>query len=432
MRDRITAFLKRSSSRDVFINTLGNYLNTAFTAFFVYLLVRILNPAEYGVLSVLLGIAYVLSNILDFGVTATIYSYLPTLIEEKSNDVYQFMKSTFFYQSLFSSIVIGILFITFPFLDRVFFKTRAPIIDLYLTAISVLFFIWQNFMVNCLFAAKRFLRANVYINLSNFIKLAVLLGMVYFNLISVGSVIFVYGVVGQFIFFVFIFFDKKSILSLIARAPIKRKEFRFRYTLTYFAASQFFNLGTRMDLFLLSYFQLGKDIGFYGLSQKIILSVLATIVSITQVLSPGFSRIKNKKEALQQFKHGFLYLLIPTVLFIILTILPAFVFSAVFTEKFVAATGITHFLSVAYIPYALGNIPWLFVLYAMKKPIHLLISNLLFFVIVTAGSYILIPTQGVYGPPIALFFALLIDIGYLVVVMVQAYKKLPTPTLAIA
>ena len=38
------------------------------------------------------------------------------------------------------------------------------------------------------------------------------------------------------------------------KAKIAKEEFRFNYTFTYFIASQFYNLGMRMDLFLLSYF----------------------------------------------------------------------------------------------------------------------------------------------------------------------------------
>src|SRR3972149_9155896 len=90
MIPRILHFIKRPTSKNIIINTLGNYLNVFFTALFALILVRLLTPSQYGVLSVLLGIAYVLANILDFGTTATIYSYLPGLYENKSNNLYSF------------------------------------------------------------------------------------------------------------------------------------------------------------------------------------------------------------------------------------------------------------------------------------------------------------------------------------------------------
>ena len=171
---RILHFIRRPTSKNVIINTVGNYLSVFFTAFFALILVRILTPAQYGVLSVLLGIAYVLANILDFGTSATIYSYLPDLYEKKSSSLYSFIKSTFFYQSIFSFAVIAGLLVSFPYLDKVFFKTGAPLWELWLTSLSVLFFIWQNFFQNILFATKKFMKTNIYLNLSNVIKTAII------------------------------------------------------------------------------------------------------------------------------------------------------------------------------------------------------------------------------------------------------------------
>src|SRR3989304_10411484 len=137
---RLLEFIKKPTSRDIIINTIGNYLNVVFIAFFAFLLVRILAPSQYGVLSFLLGIAYVLANILDFGTTASIYSYLPVMIEKKQKNIYIFLKTIFSYQTGFSAIVITLLLIFFPYLDKIFFKTNAPSWELYITTFSVLFF----------------------------------------------------------------------------------------------------------------------------------------------------------------------------------------------------------------------------------------------------------------------------------------------------
>ena len=423
MPQRILNFIKKPTSKQVIINTIGNYLNVFFTALFALMLVRILSPSQYGVLSVLLGIAYVLANILDFGVSATIYSYLPPMIEARAENLYRFLKSTFFYQTLFSAIVIFLLFWTFPYLDRVFFKTGAPWWELYLTTFSVLFLLWQNYGLNSLFAAKRFLSANLYLNLSNLIKTALIFLLYYLKLINVGSIIFVFGILGPIIFFIFLFFEKKHIFYKIARAEVKKEEFRFGYTMTYFFASQFFNLGTRMDLFLLSYFRSKTEVGYYGLASKIILTLLASITSITQVLSPAFSRAKTKKEIRSLFKTGFMYLLIPAGLFLLLFLTPNEVFYFVFTKKFAQTAAITKAISRPYIIYALGNLPLLYVLYTIKKPSIILISNIIFFVIMTAGCYYLIPIKGVFGPPLAIFLALYLSVFYLSLTALLEYKN---------
>ncbi len=425
MKEQITKFFNLQTNRDVLINTVGNYLNVAFIAFFALVLVRIMTPAQYGVLSVLLGIAYVLANVLDFGTTATIYSYLPAMIEKKTTRVYQFIKTIFSYQSIFSLIVIAILFITFPYLDRVFFKTHAPKWELYITAFSVLFLIWQNFVMNILFAAKKFLKANIYNNAQNLIKTLLILFLIYLNSITVGSVIFIFGIVGPVIFFLLLFLEKKDLVFILLKSEVKKEEFRFSYTISYFVGAQFFNLGLRMDLFMLSYFGLRNEVGYYGLSQKIILSVITTVISITQVLSPNFSRIRRKKDARYYLKNGFLYLLLPIGIFLILFMIPDQVYHLFFTEKFAQTAPITRSLVFPFLLFTLGNIPNLFVLYTFKKPSYILVSNIIFFFSMTIGCYLLIPKFGVFAPAYVIAFSMLGPILIQSLGALYEYKKLP-------
>jgi len=424
MIKRISGFLKRRTSRDVLINTVGNYLNVFFSAFFVYLLVRILSPAQYGVMSVLISISYVLANILDFGTTATIYSYLPPLLEEKTPHVYRFIKSTFFYQTLFSLIVIVVLCITFPYLDRVFFKTGAPIHELYLTALSVLFFIWQNFLGNCLYAAKRVLQNNIYNNVANLVKTLVIIVLAATHTMTIGAVIFIFGMVGPMVFFILVYLNKKNHIEKVLNAPVSRSDFQVKYTLTYFVASQFFNLGLRMDLFLLSYFRPKDEVGYYGLAQKVILTIIATVISITQVISPAFSSITSKKDFFSHIKSGVLYMLIPTVLFIVLAFTPNWVFFMVFTEKFVKTAEITRLLALPFIIYPAISLAHLFLLYTVKKPGHILITNIVLFLTISLGCYFYIPRFGVYAAIYSIAAAFVLSGITLVGLAGYEYKKM--------
>lgn len=427
MKARVLDFIKKPNSKNVLINTVGNYLNVVFTAFFAIILFRIMDPAEYGVLSVLLAIAYVLATVLDFGTTATIYSTLPTLIETKSLRIYRFIKTTFVYQSIFSGIVLFLLLLTFPFLDKIFFKTGAPPWELYITCFSILFLIWQNFALNILFAAKKFLAANIYNNLQNIVKTAVLLVLVFTNNLSVGAVLFIFGIVGPIVFFGLLFIQKKDLVFILAKAQVKKEEFKFGYTLTYFIATQLFNLGGRMDLFLLSFFGLRDEVGYYGLSQKIMLSIVTTIVSITQVLSPNFARITTRKDAWAELKHGAMYLALPIGLFLLLFLTPDQVFYFLFTEKKVAPViPITRSLVPAFIIFTIGNLPLQFILYSVKKPQYVLYGNIVFFLIMVVGSYLLIPQYGLTAPPLVNLIAMTVPVSVLSIATYYEYKKLPS------
>ena len=200
---------------------------------------------------------------------------------------------------------------------------------------------------------------------------------------------------------------------------------RMEWLITFFIASQFFNIAQRMDLFLLSYFlSKSPEVGYYGLAQKIILTVTASIASITQVLSPQFSKVKTKPEIIKEFKHGAFYLLIPVGLFILLFFTPNWVFYIFFTEKFAQTAVITKALSLPYIIFTLLNLPFLFILYTIKKPGIILLANIVFFAIVSIGCYYLIPVYKIFAPPyviaIGFFVSLLIGSVYSFI----EYKKI--------
>lgn len=426
MLQKIFDFIKKPTSKNIIINTIGNYLNIFFTAFFAFLLVRIMSPSQYGVLSVLLGVSYVLTNVLDFGTTASIYSYLPILLEKKRDRAFIFLKTVFFYQSFFSILVIILLLFFFPYLDNFFLKTGAKLWELYLTTFSIILFIWQNYVINSLNAAKKFFTSNFIVNLSNFIKTLFIFILYKINFVNVGSIIFTFGILGPSVFFLILFFKKYNTFKNLLKAKIIKEEFRFKYTINFFIASQFFNLALRIDLFLLSFFYpQTPQIGYYGLAQKIILTILASVSAITQVLSPNFAKIKSKSEAKRELKNSFFYLLIPVFLFFILYIMPESIFDLFFTQKYHQTTLITKSLSIPFILYSFLNLPFLFILYTAKKTYPILIGNIVFFTIVSIGCYIFIPKIGVFAPAKVFFIGFLSALIIATFFAYKEYKKLP-------
>jgi O-antigen/teichoic acid export membrane protein len=284
---------------------------------------------EYGVMTILLNISYILANILEFGTTATIYSYIPGMHAkyERRQELLGFIKTTIFYQSGLSFIVILLLIIAFPTLDTHFFKTHAGVPTLTITAISVLCFIWQNTLLNMFFAMKKFMEANVWLNISNIIKTAVIILLFPLHLVSLGSVIFVFGVVGPLIFIgIAAWYYRSDVGEILGDVKTSRDQLKIQYTLTNFVASQFFNVGMRMDLFILSFYGLRNQVADYGLAQKVMLTIISTVVSITQVLSPKYALVKTRQQAKQIMKQSLLYLMLPTLCFAILLFLPDSVF----------------------------------------------------------------------------------------------------------
>jgi O-antigen/teichoic acid export membrane protein len=245
----------------------------------------------------------------------------------------------------------------------------------------------------------------LYLNIANIIKTLAVVILAISGSISVGVVIFIFGFVGPAVFFLLLLIEKKEVFFILAKSEVRKEDFRFNYALTYFIASQFYNLGLRMDLFLLSYFRPKAEVGYYGLAQKIILTIITTIVSITQVLSPGFSNAKTKGEIKHQLKHCFLYLMIPSGLFFLLFLTPDQVFFLFFTPKFAQTAHIARMLALPYIVNAVASAPMLFLLYTVKKPSYILIANICAFLVISIGCYLAIPIYKTNAPPYIIMVA---------------------------
>lgn len=424
MKAKLFGFLKSDTSKNVIVNTIGNYLNIFFTAFFAILLVRLLSPEEYGVLSVLLAISYVMANLLDFGATATIYSNLPGLVEKSTDSKYSFLKSIFIFQTILAILTIFIAWLYFPQIDKIFFKTGASALAFNITALSILFYIWQNFITNSLFATKKFLIANVYVNISNVVKLFFILGVYLFYKISIETILLSFGVIGPITVFILFLKNKYIVLKKILSSNFDKESIKLKYTLTYFLASQFYNLSLRMDLFLLSYFGLKPEVGYYGLAQKIILTISASAVSISQVLSPQFAQIKSHSEFYKIVKTGFLYMSLPSALFVALFFVPKEIFALVFTTNFENSGKITNFLAIPFLLSTLGIIPHLLLLYTFKTPKYTFLSNLAMLTTVSGGAYYLIPIHGMYALPWVLSFGFFVAMAIQTFgILIEYYKK---------
>ena len=413
-------------SLHIIINTIGTYLSIGFSLIFVLVLTRMLGRVEYGTLTVLLGVIYIGATVLDCGVTTVIYSAIPPLYKTgEPSKLDTLIKTILYYQTICASIAVIILILLFPLIDQRVLHTGAPYITLTITALSILGFVWQNTVQNMLMAMGKFFEVNLWFNISNVVRLIALAILYAYARVNIFWVICIFGIVGPGVFLGALLYAYTHRVKGVAEALADRELLMFRHSLTSFLAQQFFNIGMRVDLFVLAYFGLKNALGDYGIAQKIILSIISIVVSITQVLSPEFALVKTKDHLKKLLKKSIVYLLIPTALFLVLTITPSWVFKLVFTHKFTDTPALTRSLGFVYSIFGLGQILWLGLLYTFQKAHYLLYTNIIFFIVVAACNFVFIPLYGAYGAPIALCIAFIVMSVAQGRLLWREYEKLP-------
>lgn len=421
---QLQSVLRIPMTRDIIINTLGNYLNVGFTIIYTLLLLRVFDRSEYGVFSVLVALASVSANILDFGVTASIFSELPTLYEKREQALI-FLKTNLIFQTILSFFALIIIFLFIKPIDELILKLHAPFSAYIITLCAVPLLIWQNSLLNAMYATKKFLSANIYINISNLVKIAVLFWFIFKNSATVTNILFSLFIVGPIAFVILVILSKPHLLKQLLASRLSRGSIKLRFSATYFGATQLFNLGNRLDIFMLAFFLPTSSVGLYAPAQKIILTILTAVNSITQVLSPQFAADKTRKQVIATVRRGFFFILVPIGLFIGVILTPFSIYELFFTSEFAPTANIARTLALAYVPFALCSVPLLFFLYTIRKPIYLLITNLLFLVIVFLGCYVFIPRFGLLGPPIAFGLAFVSISIYITWAFAKEFRKLP-------
>lgn len=423
-REHIQRIKDLPHTRNVTINTVGNYVGYAFTAFFIIFLVRTFDPVQFGVLTVLQAFSYLLANVLSFGLPASIYAHVPELLHDKKK-AFNFISANFLFLTMLSGGSLLLLYVLAPQLDSRIFKTGAPQIYFAYALLGTQFFIWQNFVRDILNAAGKFLHINIASNVSNVVKAGVLIWLAMTGNLGIAEVLIIMGIVGPLIVFLLVFLERKWIIRAFLSARPSKTEIRLRYTFSYFLASQVFNLATRADLFLVAYFLTKPEVGFYGLSQRIVLAVITSSDSITQVMSAQFAKATTQSDIRKLLKHSYFYMLVPTAMFLGGIFMPNTMYELVFSSTYASSTLLTRALSFAYIPYSFLAALLLFFLYTVRKPSYIFICNTIFLISILIGNAILVPHIRLFGPAVSYFSAFMIITVYLRHAFSKEIQRLP-------
>ena len=356
---------------------------------------------------------------------ASVYAHVPEHIHDRKVTL-DFLWTIILILTLLSAASLLILLLFSQSIDRYFFKTGSSLYLYGLAFIGTQMYIWLNFVRDTLNASGKFLHINIATNVSNIVKAFLLIFISLSGHLTIAQVLIILGIVGPMIVFIYIFMRSRWLFKALSQAKASYQHVKLKFTFTYFISTQLFQLATRADLFMIAYFLTQTEVGYYGLSQRVILAVVTSADSITQVMSPQFAKIKTQVDVKKLLKQSSFYMLIPAGMFLTGSLLPTWIYTLVFGDSYQPSTFITKLLSFAYIPFPFLAALLLFFLYTVKKPHYLLISNALFFTSIAIVHTLLIPHLRLVAPAISYFTAFVL-VSFIMILMYRyELKKLPT------
>jgi O-antigen/teichoic acid export membrane protein len=103
---------------------------------------------------------------------------------------------------------------------------------------------------------------------------------------------------------------------------------------------------------------------------------------------------------------------------------PNWVFFLVFTDKFIDTATITRSLAVPFIVYPVISFAHLFLLYTVKKPHYILMSNVVLFIVITGGCSLFIPAYGIQAAIYSIAAAFLLSGILLTFLSFREYERM--------
>lgn len=353
----------------------GAILNTFLGLIFYLAVARALSPADFGVVSVILSLGVIVSDLFDFGLNTAIAKELGRSVETLN---------TLFTSKLVLAIAIVIIgLLVSPFISTILLKS-ANILLIWLgfiSAAATLFFAFWNYRF---IAHRKFIASTLLLISSNTLRLLLIIGLVFNpDLISAESILLV---------FIVSLIAVLPFAEMLGHLPTPKIKFDLAQAKSILSFSGYVggsitlgSLYSRLDNFLLITLSNPLQTGFYTSVQKFFLTANQLPSSIGTVLIPDLAS-ENKDRITKAIKFSVLIsfsLSLLLVIFIIFAdllvplILGSAYQEAAYPAKILALGTIFFILSMpasSYILYTLGNSRTIFKVTVLQLTVLVLLN----------------------------------------------------------
>lgn len=370
---------------DSFIYSSGILLNSFLGLVFFILIARALGPSQFGIVSVIIAISVVASDIFDFGMNTSMLKFLSEANEAKKKE----LSRDFLSYKIFSTVLVVLLgLLISPMLSQILFKSS-----------EFIFLIWQGFLaagaliiygyINSNLQAKKRFAASVFLNLSSNGFRLIITGIFFlFGGLNINIALLTYLVPILLIAVLWGIIDD----NIILRPAFSKHVFLpvINYGKWVAGSMAISSISSRFDNLMLVNLANPYQTGIYTSVQRIFLAFNQIPAGISTVMIPDLSSGDTKK-----VKNVFRFsiaasLLISSGLAFFILLAPVLV-PLVFGNSYILSVGPSQVLALGTIFFVLTIPLSSYILYAKKKSKWIFLITLTQLVTTLGCNLLLIP-----------------------------------------
>lgn len=408
------------TAKNTYITTFGAGLNALFGFLFSILVAKALAPSGFGLFSVIFNLITILFVVCDVGLSSSVLRYLPTVIKDNNINEKQRIIKFSFLAALGISGLITLLLIIFsnPVASSILSKKEAviPLIaaSFFLLGMTLTFVTTSILQAEQKFVFGVITDSSVIVVKYLFTVILLLVGAL--NLTNVSIVISATSFTG---FLLGLFFIRPKYIQ--AKTDLGLAKILLGFGLWVVLARIANVISSRIDTIMLIRYVQESQVGFYAAAQRMTFIFPVLVNGLTVVITPKFSSLQTKEEALSFIKKSSLMLSSLFIPLIILFIFSPWITVAIFGDIYAPASDIFRWLILSSAFFVASSVPITAILYFLGKSKFFALISLAQLLLIFLGNLVLIPKFGVIGPAISL--AVAYGIIFIVSLFVL-YKKL--------
>ncbi|MDX2196360.1 MAG: oligosaccharide flippase family protein [Cytophagales bacterium] len=386
-------FFKKTS-----IVFVGNLINKIILLYTYYLLARNLEIKEYGLLMLCTSITTMVTNISAYGTNATLSRAISQFLQTENHQKIKLIFSTTVINVFFFSTLLCVILILFS--ENIsYFILKCSYNELVIAAsIGIPILVLQNMYISYFNGYQNF-RVSMILNIipSVFLLLAVSL-LYYFNKNTLLCISLAFAICPLSFLLYFIFYNKDFFFPRYYNISILKDSFNFGKWMT--LQSIIIIIQSKVDMFMLSYFNMIEQVSYYDIANKVQGIVLFLLGAYTTVLIPKMNTLRSKHEIIKFVNKNLIVSKILMAILIVVAIVSPFIINFLFSSKYAPST-------LPLIIILLSLIPLVFI-YPFNAALIAIGKSKIFFIVAIVQlianvsiSYILLPMYGAIGSGIS-------------------------------